>query len=707
VILYANDYTDQRCYVHLNTKNISALRIAKLLKEMGIKNNKFMLAITQKELFDIDPHNLKDSSSELKARITLECKINPWYYLREIIRVPASGVLDGIPYEFNRGNLCLTWVTYNSVNIMIVMPRQVGKSIGTQSIVSQLMYVSGTNYNTGAFAKDDSLRQQNVIRLKEMKESIPNYILLPSTADTDNKEGLSYKALNNSYKTFIAQKDPRAAAKQARGETFPFEHWDESAWYDNIWESFPSATSAMSAARDQALKMNLPSAIVQTTTSGRVDDKRGKWAYDYGMSGLKFNEMLYDCVDKAHLQSLVEENSTNGSIYAEFNYKQLGKSEAWFRKNTESISNQDIIDMDYNNIWLVGKSGSVLPTELLNKLLQIEPLFYTQSDSIFVRWYIDQKTRYSEDFKMKTLIAGIDISDNVGIDFTTLTIVDPTNLSTVATFRSNSSNITLFVFLVASLMEEFPQLLINPERNRNGGLFIDNLIIVLRNKRINFTKRIFNTFIQEYDSSSMRSIDDLNYDGVDRKYLGFKTSRETRETLYSSILFIAVNSAFDRIYDVNIISELKSLISKNGRIDHDKDGHDDQVISWLLAMFVIFNGKNLSMYDIDTHLILSAVDRSGKSIDPAYKKEQMAISDRIKEIERILPNSTSYIRHVLESELIELKDRLDLDIDLYEGTVSRLQIEEGVDREEKITDNKIFENSMSVFNNFVNQFYHS
>lgn len=707
MILYENDYYTQRAYVHINTKNISALRIAKLLKEMGIKNNKFVLAITQKELFDIDPHNLKDNSRELKEKIALESKINPWYYLREIIRVPAAGELYGIPYEFNRGNLCLTWCVYGSINIMIVMPRQVGKSIGTQSIGSQLMYVSGTNYNIGAFAKDDSLRQQNVIRLKEMKESIPPFMLLPSSGDTDNKEGLSYKALNNSYKTFIAQKDPRAAAKQARGETFPLEHWDESAWYDNIWESFPSATSAMSAARDQVLKMNLPSAIIQTTTAGRIDDKRGKWAYTYAMNGLKFNEMLYDCEDAAHLNRLVAENSSNGSVYAEFHWKQLGKTEAWFRKNTESISNQDIIDMDYNNIWLIGKSSSILPTELLNKLVQIEPLFYTQSDSIFVRWYVDQKTRYSEDFKLKTLIAGIDISDNVGIDFTTLTIVDPTNLSTIATFRSNSSNITLFVFLVANLMEEFPNLLINPERNRNGGLFVDNLIVVLRSKRIRFEKRIFNTFIQEYDSSSSRSIDDLNYDGVDRKYLGFKTNRDTRETLYSSILFIAVNSAYDKIYDLNIIAELKSLISKNGRIDHDKDGHDDQVISWLLAMFVIFNGKNLSMYNIDTYLILSAVDRSGKSIDPGYKKEQIAIQERIKQIEKLLPNSTDYLKHVLESELIELKDRVDPDIDLHAGTVSRLQIEEGVDRENKLIDSKILENSMNSFNNFVTQFFQS
>ena len=84
MILFKEDFFKQRAVYHFNTKNLSAIRFAKLLKEMGIENNKFVLALTQPELADIDPFS-KNLSLELKQRVAYEIKINIWYYLREII----------------------------------------------------------------------------------------------------------------------------------------------------------------------------------------------------------------------------------------------------------------------------------------------------------------------------------------------------------------------------------------------------------------------------------------------------------------------------------------------------------------------------------------------------------------------------------------------------------------------------------------------
>ena len=53
-------------------------RMYKILKSMGIENNKFFFFLSQPDLQKYDPYHLNDSSIELRQRIAYECKINPW-----------------------------------------------------------------------------------------------------------------------------------------------------------------------------------------------------------------------------------------------------------------------------------------------------------------------------------------------------------------------------------------------------------------------------------------------------------------------------------------------------------------------------------------------------------------------------------------------------------------------------------------------------
>ena len=199
MILFQEDFADQGAILHTNTKNISFLKMYALLKTMGIKNNAFFLAVTQKDLLHIDPHTLTDPSEELAARIIYECKVNPWYWFREVCRVPAAGT-DPIPFILHRGNLALVWTFYNNIDVYLVIPRQCGKTISTQSIVGHLMYFGTKRFNMAMLTKDTTLLQENVDRLKDIRDAIPPYLIYRNKlADTDRKEGLSYAKLNNKY----------------------------------------------------------------------------------------------------------------------------------------------------------------------------------------------------------------------------------------------------------------------------------------------------------------------------------------------------------------------------------------------------------------------------------------------------------------------------------------------------------------------------
>ena len=705
MILFKDDYLKHNVVYHFTTKNISAIRIAKILKSMGIQNNKFMLVLYDGELANYDPHHLTDPSIELRQRIVAEMKLNPWYFYREIVRIPQTGKPNGVPFEFNRGNLCLIWCVYTSTNIMLVMPRQIGKSVGTQSISSHLMYIAGQKYDIGSFAKDQSLVQQNVIRLKEIKESIPGYAILKSVKDTDNKEGLSYTALNNNYKTFTAQLDVRAAERQGRGETFPLVHFDEAAWYNFIWLSYSAATGSMGAARGQALEQGLPSCVILTTTAGRVDDPRGAWANNYMLECFKFYEGLYDKPNIEEFKQFIDENSKNGGIYAEFSYKQLGKSEAWFKEITRD-KDQDTIDMDYLNKWLSGREGKALPTELLNSLSIEDPLHYSEKSNFVIRWYVDAKTLNSDEFKNKTIFCGMDTGDNVGIDFSTVTLIDVTNGATIATIRNNSFNLTLIAKIIYELMIMFPHLLFIPERNKNGATVVDNLILLLIKAGINPFKRIFNKYTQEYnpDDYKQKHPSELDPHGVDRKYLGFTTNKSTREILYSSVLVSSVTKFRNNIKDSSIITELKSLIIKNGRVDHPAGGHDDQVISWLLTMFVLFNGKNLNLYSIDIASILSGIDMSGSEVDPIKKREQIELHKTIIELEEKIQFSSDYVKDILSNKIRELKSQIDDSIDVNETNI-RLELEKKNYKEEPGNNITVALDSLNSFNRMIDTFY--
>jgi len=72
------------------TNNISFIKMAKTLKDEGVKNWNFCLTLYDSKLQGIDPYD-PDLSLELKARIQKEVMINFWYYIREVVRINSTG----------------------------------------------------------------------------------------------------------------------------------------------------------------------------------------------------------------------------------------------------------------------------------------------------------------------------------------------------------------------------------------------------------------------------------------------------------------------------------------------------------------------------------------------------------------------------------------------------------------------------------------
>lgn len=670
MILFGEDFHKQPYYIQ-NTTNKSFIKMHHLLKRMGIKNNAFFLACTQKELLDVDPHDEKKITPELAMKIGYECKINPWYYFREVVRMPSQGG-DSVPFILNRANLALIWTFLNGTNIYLVQPRQTGKTISTQAIASWIMFVGTKNFTMAMYTKDNKLREENVARLKYIKEELPSYLThFNKLEDTTNKQTIAYAALHTKYDTYVAQSDVMGADTIGRGATVSVAHIDESEFFENLNITYPVLSGTMTKAIQQAREAGLPNGVIITTTAGRLESEACQYCMGMVDRCVPFTESFYDCKDKAALSELISMNSTNKMVYAQFSYLQLGLTDEWLHDAiARSNATRDAILREYLCIRTSGVDNSVIPIHLLEKIKgsMKDPVHIeTVLGRYIFKWYVRPEEVLNN--RNTTIVMGLDTSENIGRDFTSIVMLDARDMSVVCTARCNEGDLIRLALFIAEFMAKNSNTFLVPERKSTASMMIALICSELRKNGINPWTRIYNGIIQNKDDENFREIDLTEVgleDGVYKKYLGFTTTgagETSRNALYSNTLMKSVELNHSRMHDVSLINELASLAQKNGRIDHTASGHDDLVIGLLLASWFCFFAKNLRYYSINRSVFLEELGADGTKVNTKEKEKQNEILKQIMELKKEIKRlgQTTYIQP-LERELKHLESLLDPDV---------------------------------------------
>jgi hypothetical protein len=732
MILFQEDWAKHNATIHDDTNNKSFIRIAMVLKRMGIQNYQFPLSLMQPELARYNPHNLTDPSKELRMKIGLECSINPWYFFREVVRLPASGG-DPIPIIANRAMLAMIWCFFNNISYIAIQPRQTGKAqplyskiktptgwttmgdvqlgdaitvpdgtsasiigiypqgikaiyritfedgrfadccdehlwkiynrnlspefkhhsiislqdiryylathshadlfipltlaetestgkrylgissvafigheqarcievdhpdhlyvtdnfivthntIGACAIITWILYLGGRSMEMSLYTKDSELVQANVGRIKTMRESLPKYLILQQTSDTDNKEGLSYSKFNNKYRTAIAKPSRQDADNLGRGMTSPMIHIDEPGYCTNIDITYPimmlSTIRAIANARDRGQ----PHSNILTTTASPIDTARGRYTFDMVNRAMSFSETLYDLKDKTEFKAIVKANSANDMINGTFSYLMLGLDHKWYEDACRiSEASKEVNDRELLNMWTSGSETSIIDAadiKIMNAH-RFEPDHVEIIQNYAVKWYVPESVRKSTQFHQHHYILGMDGSESIGEDFTTLVMINVSDMSVVCTFRCNESNIIKLGMFIAEFLISYPTVTFIPESNSTGRSIIDVIALIFQKHRINPYRRIYNEIVQKRDDPAMAriSLDDPDLTDTSlKKYLGFRTTAKTRPFLYKNTLKKAVSLNATRIKDINLVAELSALSVVNGRIDHSENGHDD------------------------------------------------------------------------------------------------------------------------------------
>lgn len=683
MILFEQDWWNYpTAIIDTKTTNRSFVRLAAVYRSMGIKNHAFILALINPKLQGVDPFSPHLTADQMYM-IAVECKLNPWYFLREIARAPGNSGSPAVPLEANRANIALFWCFFNHVFFTLIQPRQTGKSFSTDTLMSYLMNIVCTGTSINLLTKDDNLRRKNIERIKEIMAELPPYLSQRTKDDANNGEEVTVKALKNTYNTHVPQSSPKRAYNMGRGLTTAIFHIDEPPFQPNIAIALPAALAATGAAVERAKAVGAPYGTILTTTAGKKDDKDGRFVYKLLEDSATWTEKFFDCVDWKELDKMVRRNSRAGKfmINGTFSHRQLGKSDEWLKqKIEESLQTGDDANRDYFNLWTSGSQSSPLPTHISEMIAmsRIDDLYTSISnpDGYITRWYIPEE---EIEYRMSTgkFVLGMDTSEASGGDDISLVLLDVETLEVIAAGSYNETNLITFSKWVCDTLIRYPNITAIIERRSTGAMLLDYLLLMLPQHGEDPFKRLYNRVVQDYDEFPDRYKEIKQPIGrrptdITIRYkttFGFATSAggaTSRTSLYSTTLQGAAKRAGNKVHDKDLAGQILGLVYRNGRVDHEVDEHDDLVIGWLLAHWLLTQGKNLAHYGIDPRLVMSAMQTKQEETNEDFfrRMEQQTLRTRIEDIYGQLTNEEDdYVATRLEQELRLLDKKIILEQD--------------------------------------------
>lgn len=600
-------------YYDFGTRNTSFLQTAKDLKINGVENYYFMLALYDPDLEGIDPYAPGiEKNQELCMKIITECVRNPWYFLREVSRIPEPGG-SACQFLLNRATCAAIWCFLNGLDMYITIARQIGK---TQSIIAIIVWVflfGSTNTEIMFFHIDQPGSNNNLKRVKAQRELLPSFMQMRFKITDDGKvdKGTdnAQTILNPLNKNTIVTKGKATSKDRAdtmgRGATSPVQYFDEFEFITHIKTILQAAGPAYVTSSRNAKKNNSAYGRLFSSTPGDLDSPAGAEAVQVINNMFKWTEKFYNLpIDE--IRDIISKGSENQIIYIEYHYTLLGKDQAWFREQCRvleqdpvkikrelllkrihgsSLSPYTAEDLDA----ISGMKGRIVEEYIINKLFKID--VYTPLD------------------RNKIYFVGIDPSDGYGGDNSAIVIFDPYELKNVAEFKSPYISHTDLKNLILVLYKKYlPSSLFIIERNKGAALISDLLKTSIRHRLFAETGREMVT------TEVMDKRGYLKEDANTRRLTGVWTGTTTRPMMFK-LLDAYVREHKEAFVTAGVIDELLTLIRKNDKIAAMPGHHDDHIMAWLMCLYVYYHGMDLYRYGFykgelphDTNIAHSNID---------------------------------------------------------------------------------------------------
>ena len=623
---WVNKTPQFQVYYQKTTRNRSFLEMHYYLKKIGIKNNAFMLTLLDPDLAGVDPYD-PALTRIMKVKILRECTYNYWYFIREVVRVPTTGKPQGAMYGLHRGNMALSFCLLHNLNIFFELPRQQGKSIAADIWYLYVYNFATANAEITFLNKSMKDSKLNLGRLKDLRDALPSYLQMSQEFSiigdkkkklTSTVETIQHPINHNIIKTAPSARNQMSAANLLRGRTITCLWADEWAFipYNDI--IYSNTIPALRTAFINAAAARSPYGILLTTTPGILSSSEGKYAYQMLQDATIFTERWYD-KSPMEIMSIIASNRNSNFVYVKFNYKQVGRSEQWFEETCkEMLFKWRDIRREILLEWSDSPENCPFTQEDLEAIEQMvhEPIAKVEFLHQYILNIYERIPLRPDMIPKNPPIMGVDVSGGYKRDSSAITIIDSATTKVIADFKCNYiSPIDLARLVLAITETYYPNAVINIERNGGFGASV-----VAKLKESKAKKNL-------YFEIKDRIVEEQN-DGIRiirkkqrTKVFGLDSTKDVRDNLIE-ILRERVDLHKDKFISPSILNEMKGMeIKRSGKVEHSDTTHDDQVFSYLMALYVWYEGKNLKeLFNINKHTIKTEnnIDDTVTGLDEQY-----------------------------------------------------------------------------------------
>lgn len=628
------------------TKNKSFITVQKQLELLGVENNSFHLILLNPRLQGVDPHD-PNLTIEQIMMVIQECKLNMFYYLREVVRIEEQGG-NLIPFRMDRGTLAACYCFYNNINFYLMKPRQTGKTVGINAMLSWAFKFQGPNGDFLFSCNKEDLAKKNLRGMKNIINHLPKYMVKMGTETkdatgktirkTDNIKTYREPAQNNGAMVANCASSEDAAETIGRGFTHIYQFFDEAEFTKYIDIIVKVSGMSYNTASRNAEKNHSGHCRIFATTPGNLSDKKAcQSAMKIVNDCIPWNEKYYD-TDISEFKATVKAKSTFRVVYIEYDYKQLGYGEDWFMDAVSNVGGDpDKVRREILLQRFSGNSNSPFTVDEIEELEanQLKPIAVKKLNRIYEILF------YEKPRKNRMYFIGVDPSDGTGSDNYAVTVLDPYELKVVAEFRSPYMTVDGCVDLVTWMCDNyFNNPLIIVERNRNGGAVVE------RFKSSKLRSRLYSSPEATDDKDRIRDkLDDNGFikeQFIRNKYFGSSTTTTTRQ-LMMNLLLDMVHFSRHLVNTKYIVDDIKNLVIKNDKIQAAAGEHDDSVMSWLIALYILYYGQKLERWGFVKCSIPNDIQESDefKELTQLYRNP---------EIRRQFPTMYTYYKEEMDKK---------------------------------------------------------
>lgn len=604
-------------YYDFGTKNKSFLQTAQELKILGIKNWYICLEVKYPQLGvqDIDAWD-ENITAEQIGRILIESRDNVWFFIREVAKIPAKGAPTPFDPLLTRASHAAIWCYEHNIDFKLCQPRQTHKTTFIELIMVHAFTLSLNNVNIPFLHIKDSRAQDNVRMFRDyITDGLPPY-MNPWLHDKrpPGLKSLRYEAHKIGIKPMSKAASADKAMDLLRGETVYVVFGDEWEYIDYIDSIMSGAAPAMHSARDIAKNTGVKTCVVLASTPGNLDTTTGKAAQKMIDSTPRFSERFYD-LTPAELTEMFSDMTSGDmevtSVYVEFNWKQLRKTEQWVREQYEDALKTGKLDEFRRGVLLQRYRGSdkvLFRQEDVDYIVQ--HMRTPDYEMMLVKKYVLYVYRHQiQTFDLMSdtpffdinipYLVGIDVSTGSGGDNTAFVIVHPYTLEIVGELKSPFMSTNDAVRVITELASLMPKCIFCLESNSIGKAivaFAEESPLIYRfyhDPKLDITK---NATTIDYSQLS------LEQRSQNRQYIGTTVTPGVRNTMME-LLKRYVRDYHSLLISRFLVEDITKLtINKSGKIEAESGEHDDIVMAYLHTIYILTYGHDLTRFGINKAL---------------------------------------------------------------------------------------------------------